>query len=79
MTYLKFLAFVQIIGVVVSCRKGLFIESDKKQEISVRVPLITFDGAEGTTFTLRELNDPVMVSNIIKMGGNSQITKKTSC
>ena len=28
----------------------------------VDIPLVTFDGAESTTFKFHELNDPVMVS-----------------
>ena len=66
MTCLKFLVFVQLIVVVLSCPKSHFIESDTQNEFPVRVPLVTFDGAEGTTFEFRELNDPVMVSNIIR-------------
>ena len=33
---------------------------------SENVPLVTFDGAEGTTFKFHVLNDPVMVRILFK-------------
>ena len=37
------------------------IDLFRNDSLSHSVALVTFDGAEGTTFKFRELNDPVMV------------------
>ena len=37
--------------------------SHLNNKASDNVPLVTFDGAEGTTFKFHVLNDPVMVRN----------------
>ena len=48
------------LAAAISFRESTWL--NKNEPPIIDIPLVTFDGAESTTFAFHELNDPVMVS-----------------